>query len=383
MLTVERISEVSALDDLQVDWDRLAGNHRMRSSQWARAWWQSFPHRCIPYVLMVRDRQGVQGLFPLALENTALRGRRLILIGSGKACGDNLGILAAAGLEKHVACSLADWLVEANGANSWDSLDLDGVQPSDTTMQAFQKQFESVHQIPVTQKASESCWAIDLRSGWDGFLHGLSKRTRRMVQNEILGSYLETGRARLRVAESKTEAQVMLKKIAIFHQSRWSERSIDGCFGTKGFDVFLETLLDCWWESGIAYVAMVELDGVPVAGGIGMWSSDELSLYLVGMDVHAKESRPGWIFNVESIRTAIQAGVPSFNFLRGDEEYKGRLGAEPTIQQRWLAVSPRLVPRLRSAALQKGIEVRDWFRNRAANAVDPDATSQPLVDANT
>jgi CelD/BcsL family acetyltransferase involved in cellulose biosynthesis len=127
---------------------------------------------------------------------------------------------------------------------------------------------------------------------------------------------------------------------------------------------------------------MLELDGVPVAGGIGMWSPDELSLYLVGMDVEAMQYRPGWLFNIGSIRMAIQAGVSSFNFLRGDEEYKGRLGAEPTVQQRWLATSPRWVPRLRGAALKKGIEVRDWFRNRT-KAVDPDATSQSLADANT
>jgi CelD/BcsL family acetyltransferase involved in cellulose biosynthesis len=249
-------------------------------------------------------------------------------------------------------------------------------------MQAFHKQLESVHGIPVTQKASENCWAIDLQAGWEGFLKGMSKRTRRLVRNEIIDCYLNSGRAQVRVAESRTEAQIMLKKIASFHQSRWSERNIDGCFGTNGFEKFLEMLLDQWWESGIAYVAMLELDGRPVAGGIGMWSANELALYLVGMDIEFKEARPGWIFNVASIRTAIQAGMSSFNFLRGDEEYKGRLGAKPTIQQRWLATSPRLVPRLRSAALQKGIEVRDWFRNRA-KAVDPDATSQSLADANT
>jgi CelD/BcsL family acetyltransferase involved in cellulose biosynthesis len=83
------------------------------------------------------------------------------------------------------------------------------------------------------------------------------------------------------------------------------------------------------------------------------------------MDDSLSEHRPGWLFTVESIRHAIQHGKERFNFLRGDEDYKRRIGAQPTVQQRWLATSPRLIPRLRGAALQKGIEVRDWFRGQS------------------
>ena len=174
----------------------------------------------------------------------------------------------------------------------------------------------------------------------------------------------------------------MLDLTAAFHQSRWSERNVEGCFATKGFREFLDDLICKWHPTGIAYVATIELDGKPVAGGVGMWGPDELAMYLIGMDVEALASRPGLLFTVESIRSAIRLGKQSFNFLRGDEEYKARLGAKPTVQQRWLATSPRLLPRLRGAALQKGIEVRDWFRSRAKDT-DPIATEQSLTDANT
>jgi CelD/BcsL family acetyltransferase involved in cellulose biosynthesis len=203
-----------------------------------------------------------------------------------------------------------------------------------------------------------------------------------MVKNVVIAEYISTGRAQLSVANSPEQAHAMLAMTASFHQSRWNERNIDGCFGTKGFDKFLATLIERWWSTGIVYVARLDVDGAPVAGGIGMWGPDELALYLVGMNTEAAECRPGWIFNVESIRLAINAGKQSFNFLRGDEEYKARLGAAPTVQQRWQVTSPRLIPKLRGAALQRGIEVRDWFRKRL-KAADPTSTAQSLVDAST
>ncbi len=382
MLTVERLDNASQFDSLRQDWDRLAIGNRMRSAVWAQAWWDCFPHRYEPYILVVRDSKGVQGIFPLALDKSTLRGRRLITVGSGKACGDNLGILAAPRIERHVACTLADWLAEASGPDAWDSLDFDGIQPSDSTMTVFRNQLESVHQVNVIQKSSENCWAIDLTSGWNGILAEMSKRTRRTVKSDLFARYIDLGRTRLRVAESLEEAHAMLGMIAVFHQSRWQERDVDGCFATKGFGDFLASLINHWWPSGIAYVATLELDGRPVAGGIGMWSDEELAVYLIGMDIEANEHRPGLLWHVESSRLAIDAGKQSYNFLRGDEEYKSRFGAKPTVQQRWLATSPRWIPRLRGAALQKGIEVRDWFRKRPKTA-DSAATKPSLTDAST
>lgn len=382
MWTVTRIDNPVDIGAIFDDWNQLARENRMRSASWGQAWWKSFADRCVPYVLVVRNEMGVQGVFPLALERSTFRGRRLILIGSGKACGDDLGILAAPGTEKQVVHALTNWLLKAKGSDAWDSLDLDGIQPSNTLMAEFHHQMESICQSPIQIKPSLHCWAIDVSIGWDNLLTDMSKRMRRLVKNSLIKDYIETGRARLKVAASLEEAHAMLKVTESFHQARWSEKHVDGCFATKGFGDFLETIVECWWATGIAYVATLELDGKPAAGVIGMWGPNELAMYLVGMDIDVQEHRPGWLLSVESIQLAIKLGKRQVNFLRGDEEYKARLGATPTVQQRWIVTSPGLIPQLRGAALRKGIEVRDWFRNRI-KAVDQVAASPSLTDAST
>ncbi len=383
MWTVERIDNAKTFGAIFQDWDRLASSNRMRSAVWSQVWWDSFASRYIPYVLVVRDEKGLQGIFPLALDTSTIRGRRLILIGSGKACGDDLGIMATVGKENDVVRELAVWLANAKGRNAWDCLDLDGVQPSNLLMSKFQNELQSVHEIFIETKLSENCWAVDVSFGWEQMLASMSKRMRRLVKNSMMVDYIETGRSQLKIAKSLEEAHAMLAVTEALHQSRWSERNIQGCFAVEGFHDFLSNLINQWWSSGIAYVATLELDGKPAAGVIGMWSDKELALYLVGMDINAHEHRPGWLLSIESIRLAIRSGKQRVNFLRGDEEYKARLGAKPTVQQRWIASSPRLLPRLRGAALRKGIEVRDWFRSCTSKAVGPVESSPSSADANT
>jgi CelD/BcsL family acetyltransferase involved in cellulose biosynthesis len=83
------------------------------------------------------------------------------------------------------------------------------------------------------------------------------------------------------------------------------------------------------------------------------------------MDPKAQEHRPGWMLNGECIKLALQAGKKRINFLRGDEEYKARLGADPTEQHRWVATSPRFWPRIRKSAIRTGVELRNWLTCRS------------------
>lgn len=338
----------------------------MRSFAWALAWLNQLSAATSPFVLIARKAGKVEGILPLARESTLLRGRRLLLVGSGKACGDDLGLLASKGSETVIAEAMLAWLRNAKGKDSWDQIDLDGVQPSTASTSALLKAFESADFVEFLRRTSESCWSLKLASDANALLNDASKRTRRMLR-QIDDAYIKSGRAVLQVAASYADAKEKIAKIAELHQSRWKDRKIVGCFGTDGFGSFIDELLLRWWESRTAYVATLNIDGLPRAGGIGFWRQDELAIYLIGMDIDAEEHRPGWLFNIESIRLAHSAGKSRLNFLRGDEEYKQRLGATPTVQERWIATSQRTIPQLRKNAIQQGIEVRNWFRRRKSS----------------
>jgi CelD/BcsL family acetyltransferase involved in cellulose biosynthesis len=361
--TISRISDIQELATLAPDWKRLASSQRMRSLDWALAWWSSFGSQCMPYVLVVRKGGQVRGILPLALETTLLRGRRLILIGSGKACGDDLGLIVAPDDSETVAVEVANFLAQANCKNGWDFIDLDGLQPSNPTSAGLIRQLEAIDGLLLEKKPGPSCWSVEFDAEWEAYLLRLSRRMRKVLK-DLEHNYLAPGRAVLSVAGNLDEAREKLKTIAELHQARWKTVEVNGCFGTEGFENFLVSLLEKWFDCGIAFVATLQLDGKDVAGTFGFWEKDELAIYLVGMDMNAQEHRPGWMLNAECIKLSLQAGMKRVNFLRGDEEYKARLGAEPTEQHRWIAISPRFWPRVRNSALKKGIQVRDWFHTR-------------------
>lgn len=176
--------------------------------------------------------------------------------------------------------------------------------------------------------------------------------------------YISTGRAQLEVVTEKKDLHPTINEIARLHQARWDSRQIVGCFGTKGFTEFVYLLVDRLYEDRNAFLAKLYLDKELVAGAIGFWTEEELGMYLVGMDERFSEHRPGWMLNQLCLRLANEENKRRVNFLRGDEPYKQRLGAEPTIQQRWVATSTRLLPQLRYAAINRGVQVRDWFRKK-------------------
>lgn len=371
--TIQRLSDIHELVSLAPEWERLADSHRMRSLDWVQAWWQAFGSELKPYILVVRKGEEIRGFLPLAMEITLLRGRRLILIGSGKACGDNLGLLTESSDAETVAVEVAEFLAQANGQDGWDSLDLDGLQPSNPTSASLIRQLEAIDGLHLEKKPGPSCWTIHIDTAWETYLLRLSKRMRKILK-DLERDYVAPGRAVLSVAKTLDEARQKLRKVAELHQTRWKSIDVDGCFSTHGFEAFLQSLLERWWSQDIAFVATLTLDGQEVAGTFGFWEREELAIYLVGMDPNAQEYRPGWMLNAECIKFGLQAGTTRINFLRGDEEYKARLGADPTEQHRWVATSPRLWPRIRSSALRTGVEVRNWLQSR---------TSQPEIVAST
>jgi CelD/BcsL family acetyltransferase involved in cellulose biosynthesis len=79
------------------------------------------------------------------------------------------------------------------------------------------------------------------------------------------------------------------------------------------------------------------------------------------MDTRMAECRPGWLLNLYHIRHAIQTGLTTLDFLRGDESYKARLAAVARPQERWRAAAGRPWAQVRYGAYWAGVTARHWW----------------------
>ena len=383
MIRIECVRDAARLELLKGDFDRLSKGVAMRRLSWLMPWWDAFHATHRLHVLVAFRGENVCGIFPLAETTSALTGRSLVFMGSGKVCSDDMGILVEPADGQEIAAAFAKWLVESPDCCRWDHLDLDGVRENNLTMDYFGQLLEALTGSQIERKLSPSCWASSLAGGQVAYLSRLTKRTRKLLRESE--SAIESGNATFEIAQTQEQALEFAREIERMHQARWKEQGIDGCFSTSVFHDFLNDAIRTMWQDPWSpenaaseavmpacrqrvLVGLVRINGIVAAGSICFRDRDSIAMYLVGMDPEFAESRPGWMLNTCFIKHAIEIGCLSFDFLRGDEEYKVRLGAVPAVQHRWVVSANRLTSQVRNVAYRAAVSVKKWWESKAPTA---------------
>jgi CelD/BcsL family acetyltransferase involved in cellulose biosynthesis len=92
---------------------------------------------------------------------------------------------------------------------------------------------------------------------------------------------------------------------------------------------------------GWLQLAFVEMDGVKAATLLNFDYDDNILVYNSGYDpAQFRQLSPGIIVTARCIESAIALGRKRFDFLRGDEVYKYRFGAQDTEVRRLLIAQP-------------------------------------------
>jgi len=324
-----------------------------------------------------------------------LTGRSLVFMGSGKVCSDDLGILVQSPDIEDVAVAFAAWLVESPDCCQWDHIDLDGVREGNQAMECFGGMLEVLTGSKIERKPSPSCWAASLAGGYDAYLSRLTKRARKIVREAECA--IHSGKGKFELAQTQEQALEFTSDIERMHQARWKEQKIEGCFTKSEFSNFLKGTIHAMWrdpwrsesaasqaellaQSQRVLIGLLRIDGVVAAGSICFRDRGTVAMYLVGMNPELSDSRPGWMLNTCFIKHAMEMGCKGFDFLRGDEEYKERLGGVPAAQHRWVVPSNRLTSQVRNAAYRAAVSVKKWLNKKSI--LEPLArrpTSSPLL----
>ncbi len=168
--------------------------------------------------------------------------------------------------------------------------------------------------LDVTRVRHEITAVLDLPSSYEAYLAGLDKKQRHEVR-----------RKRRRFAEAFGPARLErtpdgLDMFVGFHRAAPGEK---GEFMTPAMAEFFERLLGI----GFGIDVVLTETGHPVAAAIGVEDDDAYYLYNSAFDPTAAHASPGAVLVDLLIDRAITSGRRRFDFLKGDEVYKFRLGA--------------------------------------------------------
>lgn len=190
-----------------------------------------------------------------------------------------------------------------------DSMPIEAAEPT-------MKQFATAG-VALTMRPDDATMVLDLPGDIDAYLGALDGKQRHEVRRKRRRFEEEAGAPTLRRDPGA------LAGFAAMHRNAAGDK---GGFMTADMEGFFGSLVD---EAGAVIDVLCDGNGAMVGAAFGFEDADTYYLYNSAFDRERGALSPGIVLVAALIEAAIASGKRRFDFLKGGEEYKARLGAQP------------------------------------------------------
>jgi CelD/BcsL family acetyltransferase involved in cellulose biosynthesis len=281
---------------------------------WLRSWWQSFGTDSELFIRSVRYKDELIGIAPLRRQGT-----EAAFIGDIEVC-DYQDFIVSPGREVLFFKGLMDHL-RHQGARR---LHLRPVGPDSTVMVSLKESAERSNRN-LSCMSMDAALASDLPASWGAFLHQLSGRQRHEVRRK-LRRLNEAGRIRFRRVEGAGHIRNHMDTfLRLFKSNRFDKAA----FMNDRMTVYFKTLTDVMAEADILRLFFLDVDDQPAAAALCFDYRSSRYLYNNGYDDRFSALSVGLICKILTIKDAVENGMKKYDFLKGAEAYKHRLGGNP------------------------------------------------------
>ena len=281
---------------------------------WLGAWWTAFGDGRSQCLLGVRQGDELIGIAPLLV-----KGKEASFVGDSDVC-DYLDFIVAPGREPE----FFRVLIEALRQQGIRYMDLGPVRADSTVMKEFVPVAEGL-ECELTLEREDVSYELALPATWEAYL-GLLKGTERHEIRRKLRRLEEAARIEFRRVDDPREVGPSMDTfLGLFG----ANRSDKAAFMTSRRARFFRSLAEAMAEAGLLTLSFLELDAKPAAAVMCFHDPSTVYLYNNGYDNRFRSLSVGVLSKVLSIREAIREGKKRFDFLKGPEAYKRRLGGKP------------------------------------------------------
>lgn len=293
--------------------------------EWHSNWWAAY-HPGELWGLTVRSDDGrLIGIASLFVE-TASDGKRLLHFVGCEDVTDYLDVIAESGQEAAVAQALAEWFWAQRAA--FDGFDLCNIPQHSTMLSALAEALRAQgFAIDVDQQ--EVCPVIKLPSQFEAYLDSLESKQGRELrrklrraegQGDSMGWYIVS-------PEHDIEAEIdrFLHLMALSHPQK-AQFLTDAAHRA-----FFRSIVPIARDQGWLQLCFLTINKQAVAAYLNFDYGNRILVYNSGLDPDKFGAlSPGIVLLAYTIQHAIEQGRETFDFLRGDEQYKYRMGAVNT-----------------------------------------------------
>ena len=280
---------------------------------WLEVWRHEFGFEAELYLGAVRQGGTITGIAPLLL-----RGTEAFFIGSADVC-DYLDFIIVPGREVDFFNILLDDL-RSRGISQ---LNLRPLRPNSTVL-TYLMGIAKDRKYEVSCEVEDISLELDLPPTWQEYLRTLTQKQRHEVRRKLRRLW-EAGDVNYRMIE---DSESVSKSIAIFLRLFRESRQDKAIFLTARMESFFTSLMKAMAQAGLLRLGILELNALPVAAVMCFDYNNSVFLYNNGYDPKYSFLSVGLISKVLCIKDSVERGRGKFDFLKGAEEYKHRLGGK-------------------------------------------------------
>ncbi|MFW6150460.1 MAG: GNAT family N-acetyltransferase [Chloroflexota bacterium] len=285
--------------------------HVFSLPSWLAMWWRHFGARHELYLHLAKEDGRVLGVAPLMLS-----GHEAAFIGSPDLC-DYLDFVVAPGEEDKFSLALLDGLSH------------DGVERMSLCC-LRRDSFAMRHLLPLARSRGCFCSCeqedvsleLELPASWDDYLGLLDSKQRHEVRRKLRRLF-EAGEAHYEVV---SDAEGVRAGMDTFFRLFTAGRDVKAAFLSAEREQFFRSIAEAMSRLGILRLGRLQLNAVSVAALLYFEYGDRVFLYNSGFDPCYRSLSVGLLAKVLCIQDSIARHRATFDFLKGIEEYKYRLG---------------------------------------------------------
>lgn len=318
-------TDSTGFETLSQEWDSLL-ERSVRPPFFMRylyqsIWWKYLGNNDL-LLIAIRNNEGqLVGLAPLYRKINHLGQQELSFVGCVDV-SDYLDLLVDRDYVEPVHQALLNCL--SDNSLAWDKIYLCSLpHHSITHTRLAQTAKEQGWRTQVSQQ--DVCPVITLPHSWDDYLAGLKKKQRHEIRRKMRKIETEA-QTRWYVIDSPAGLTEAMEIFIDLHQKSTQDKEDFWSDGLIGFFKELSTQLA---QVGWLKLYFIEVDGNQAAAMLCFDYDNEFLLYNSGYDPEQfAHLSPGNVLTSYTIQHAIELGRARYDFLRGDEVYKFRFGAE-------------------------------------------------------
>ncbi len=330
-MDVKILTQPDLFQVLHDDWNTLLVNSHTNtvfgSWEWNYHWWQAYQPGDL-WVITFRTYEGeLIGLAPFYIALDEARGRVLHFIG-GEDVTDYQDVLVSCQQSEAVYSCLAHTLGERRDA--FDVIDISNI-PQDSPSRTLWPKFLEENGFTAILEQNEVCPIIPLPDTFDAYLDTVmdnkqSREIRRKLR-KAEGYNAELGSLTSYVVDDTHNIEAELKTFMSLMAASHPEKA--AFLQNPQHVKFFETIMPALRDKGWLQLNFLVVDGEPAATYLNFDYDNKILVYNSGLNPNKfSHLSPGIILLVYNIQQAIQTGHRVFDFLRGNENYKYRMGAQ-------------------------------------------------------